>query len=59
MTVSAGPGGLNTVVDENHPATKGKKLHLGPIPSRIFGVILFIISYLIHTNVKGDLLFSI
>lgn len=25
----------------------------------IFGVILFIISYLIFTNIKGDLLFSI
>ncbi len=59
VTLSAGPGGLNTAVDENHPATKVKKLHLGPIPSRIFGVILFIISYLIHTNVKCDLLFSI
>lgn len=59
ITLSLGPNGVNTAVEESHPATKSKMLHFGPISCRIFGTILFIISYLIFTNIKGDLLFSI
>jgi hypothetical protein len=59
VTLSAGPSGLNSIVDDNHPDTKSKEVHLGRISCRIFGVMLIVISCLIYMNVKGDLLFSI
>lgn len=59
LTLSVGPSGLNTMVDDNHPDTKSKKVHLGPVSCRLFGAGLIIISYLIYVNIKGNLLFSI
>lgn len=59
VTLSVGPSGLNTAVDKNHPDTKSKEVHLGPISCRVLGAIFIVISYLIYINVKGDFLFSI
>jgi len=59
ITLSVGPSGYNTAVDENHPDTKSKEIHLGPISCRLFGISLIVIAYLIYANIKGDLAFVI
>jgi len=59
LTLSAGPSGMKTMVDESHRSTKSKKVNLGPISCRVLGVSLMAISYFIFINVKGDFLFSI
>lgn len=60
VTFSVGPAGLNSIVDDKSPHTKkSKPMYLGPISSRVFGVILIAISYLIYEFAKGELLFTI
>jgi hypothetical protein len=50
--VSAGSSGANNIVDDNHPDTQSKKVHLNPIFCKLFGASLIIISYLILTRLK-------
>lgn len=59
LTLSVGPSGTNTFVNENSKYTKSKDVELIGFPKVLIGTLLIVVGVLITYYFKGDLLFSI